>query len=138
MKNIKIVEIVNDFFQITNDRLAGFKNVNTKMISSYPKLRNEYDHGVIQSNRMRIELSYLVQEKGGNPNDTATVAGGLRRTWIDVKNSLSFDKEEATMENVLFAEVAAIKTFEKALDSGELCPGSGRIVHDQLKKLRAS
>ena len=91
MKNIKIVEILNDFFQITNDRLAGFKNVNTKMISSYPKLRNEYDHGVIQSNRMRIELSYLVQEKGGGLNDTAKVAGGLHRTWIDVKNSLSFD-----------------------------------------------
>ena len=42
------------------------------------------------------------------------------------------------MENILFEEGTAIKTFEKALDSGELFPGSGRIVHDQLKELRNS
>lgn len=123
---------------MTNDRLEGFKNVDTKIISSYPKLPNEYDYGVIQSNRMRIELSNLVQEKGGNPSDTATVAGGLHRTWIDVKNSLFFDKEEAFVENVLFGEGAAINAFEKALDSGDLCPESSRIVQDQLKELRAS
>ena len=42
------------------------------------------------------------------------------------------------MENVLFDEGAAIKTFEKALDSGDLCLESSRIFHDHLKELRAS
>ncbi len=138
MENNKTVDVLNNLLQITNDRLEGFKNVDAKMISSYPKLRDEYDHGVIASNRMRTELSALIQERGGDPNDTTTVAGGLHRTWIDVKNSLSFDKGEATLENVLFGEGAAIKAFEKALDSGDLCPESSKVVQDQLHELRAS
>lgn len=138
MENKKTVEVLNNLLQIANDRLEGFKNVDAKMISSYPKIREEYDHGVIQSNKMRTELSALIQERGGDPDDTATVAGGLHRTWIDVKNSLSFDKGESTLENVLFGEGAAIKAFEKALDSGDLCAESSRVVQDQLQELRAS
>lgn len=138
MKNTKTLDVLNNLLQITNDRLEGFKNVDTKMISSYPKLRDEYDHGVIQSNRFRTELFALIKEKGGDPDDTATVEGGLHRAWIDLKNSLSFNKGEATLENVLFGESAAIKAFENALESGDLCPKSSKVVQDQLNELKDS
>lgn len=138
MENNKTVDVLNNLLQITNDRLEGFKNVDAKMISSYPKLRQEYDHAVIQSSRFRTELSSLIQEQGGDPDDNATVAGGLHRTWIDVKNSLSFNKGEATLENVLFGEKAAIKAFENAVDSGDLCPESTEVVQNQLNELKDS
>ncbi len=138
MENNKTVDVLNNLLQITNDRLEGFKNVDAKMISSYPKLRQEYDHAVIQSNRFRTELSSLIQEKGGDPDDNATVAGGLHRTWIDVKNALSFNKGEATLENVLFGEKAAIKAFENAVHSGDLCPESTEVVLNQLNELKDS
>ena len=101
-------------------------------------IRDRYDHGVTQSNRFRTELSSLIREKGGDPNDTTTVEGGLHRAWIDLKNSLSFNKGEATLENVLFGESAAIKALENALDSGDLCPESSKVVQDQLNELRDS
>lgn len=138
MENNKEVDVLNNLLQITNDRLEGFKNVDTKMISSYPKLRDEYDQGVIQSNRMRTELTSLIQESGGDPSDTATVAGGLHRTWIAVKNSLSFNNGEATLENFLFGESAAIKAFENALESGDLCQENSRVVKNQLNELKDS
>lgn len=138
MEKNKTVEVLNDLLQITNDRLEGFKNVDTKMISSYSGLRKEYDHQIVQSNKMRTELSDLVKERGGDPNDTTTIAGGLHRTWIDVKNSISFNRDEATLENVLFGESAAIKAYENALDSGDLCPESSKVVKDQLHELKSS
>ncbi len=138
MENDKTINTLNDLLQITNDRLEGFQNVDTKMISSYSGLRKQYDHMVIQSNKMRTELSALIKEKGGEPNDTSTVAGGLHRTWIDVKNSLSFDRDEATLESVLFGENAAIDAFEKALDSGNLCQECSKLVMDQLHELKSS
>jgi len=93
---------------------------------------------VRQSTKMRTDLSALIRKKGGKPEDSPTVAGGLHRTWIDLKNSLTGDRDEATLENVIFGEKAAVEAFENALESGNLCPESTALVRDQLQNLRAS
>ena len=138
MENSKTVDALNDLLQITNDRLEGFKKVDTKMIESYGDLSKEYDHMVTESTQMRTELSSLVRERGGDPDNSTTVAGGLHRTWIDVKNSLTGNKDEATLENVVFGEHAAINAYEGVLESGDLCPESSKVVQDQLHKLKSS
>ena len=38
IENKDTINSLNGLLQITNDRLEGFKNADTKMISSYPKL----------------------------------------------------------------------------------------------------
>lgn len=138
MENSKTVEVLNNLLQINNDRLEGFKNVDTKMIGSLSGLMKEYDHMIVQSNRMRTELSSLIQEMGGDPNDTTTVAGGLHRTCIDLKNSLSFNRDESSLENVLFGEHAAIKAYENALDNADLCEKINKVIQDQLQEIKSS
>ena len=93
---------------------------------------------VDQSQKMKLELKSLISERNGDADDTTTVAGGLHRTWIDVKNALTGDNAEATLENVAFGENAAVEAYQKALDSGDLCPESSRVVQDQLHSLKAS
>lgn len=138
MENNKSVDVLNNLLQIANDRLKGFQEVDTEMIENYSGLSAEYDHMVIQSTEMRTKLASLIREKGGNPEDSTTVVGGLHRTWIDVKNTFTVDRDEATLESVLFGENAAIKAFEDALNSGELCPDSRNLVSDQLQDLKDS
>ncbi|HAP95666.1 ferritin-like domain-containing protein [Epilithonimonas hominis] len=136
--NNPTVSTLNDLLQITNDRIEGFNKVEDKVWEKYPNLKSDYNNMVDQSQKMRLELKSLISERNGDADDSTTVAGGLHRTWIDVKNAFSSDNAESTLENVTFGENAAIEAYEKALDSGDLCPESSRVVQDQLHSLKAS
>lgn len=136
--NNPTVSTLNDLLQITNDRIEGFNKVEDKVWEKYPNLKSDYTNMVDQSQKMRLELKSLISERNGDADDSTTVAGGLHRTWIDVKNAFSSDNAESTLENVTFGENAAIEAYEKALNSGDLCPESSRVVQDQLHSLKAS
>ncbi|AYZ35362.1 PA2169 family four-helix-bundle protein [Chryseobacterium indologenes] len=138
MNNEKTVSVLNDLLNITNDRIEGFKKVEDKVWNTHTSLKSDYDQMVAQSQVMKTELIRLITERGGNPDNTTSTAGALHRAWIDVKNSFSGDKTESTLENVVFGEKAAIKAYEDALDSGDLCPQSTTVVSDQLHHLKSS
>ena len=138
MENTKTIETLQGLIQITNDRLEGFRKVDRKIFETHPGLDTEYDHMIRQSEVMKSELSALVLGKGGDSDQSATLAGGLHRIWIDLKNSISGKEAESTLENVVFGENAAIKAYETALNSGDLCPDSTVVVQKQLHQLEAS
>lgn len=87
---------------------------------------------------MKSELNNLITERGGQPDNTGSTTGAIHRAWIDVKNSFSGDKAEATLEDVVYGEEAAINAYQHALDSGDVCPESSRMVSDQLHHLKSS
>ncbi len=138
MSNDKTIAALNDLLKITNDRIAGFAKVADKVWDNYSELRPAYDIMVGEASGMRNDLINLITSKGGNPDDTTSVSGAIHRAWIDVKNSFSGDKDESTLENVVFGEKAAIEAYENALESGDLCLESTTVVTQQLQKLRAS
>jgi uncharacterized protein (TIGR02284 family) len=138
MENSKTVDVLNDLLQIINDRIEGFKDVNREMIESHSSLKEEYDCMVENSTGMRVELTSLIEERGGDLNNTTTIPGVLHRAWIEVKNSLTFNKKESTLQNVIFGENAAISAYEKALESGDLDGESSKVVQNQLQELKSS
>ncbi|WP_417431112.1 ferritin-like domain-containing protein [Halpernia sp.] len=138
MENKSTVNALNDLLQITNDRMEGFQKVEKKVMDFHPHLKEDFQEMATQSVKMKTELSSLIREKGGDPDNNTTVAGDLHRTWIDVKNALSADKDEASLENVTFGENAAITTYEDALKSGDLDPESTAVVRNQLMNLKSS
>ncbi|WP_262708437.1 PA2169 family four-helix-bundle protein [Chryseobacterium aureum] len=88
---------------------------------------------------MKNELVNLITEKQGTPEDSASIAGAMHRTWIDIKNSFTMGNlVESTLENVVFGEKAAIETYQNALDSGNLSETSFQTVSEQLGKLKDS
>lgn len=138
MENGKTVSLLNDLLNITNDRIEGFSKVESKVWDNHSNLKADYDNMVSESQDMKNELASLITAKGGNVDDTTSVAGALHRTWIDIKNTFTGDKSESTLENVVFGENAAIDAYENALASGDLCPESTSVVQNQLGKLRSS
>ncbi|MGR3856840.1 PA2169 family four-helix-bundle protein [Chryseobacterium indologenes] len=138
MNNEKTVSVLNDLLNITNDRIQGFSKVEDKVWDEYPQLRADYDTMVAQSHKMKNELSNLITERGGTPDQSGSAAGAIHRAWIDVKNSFAADTAGSTLGNVVYGESAAIDAYQDALDSGDLCPESSRVVLDQLHQLKAS
>lgn len=138
MNNERTVSVLNDLLNITNDRIQGFSKVEDKVWDTYTPLKADYDQMVSQSQTMKSELNSLITERGGEPDNSGSTAGAIHRAWIDVKNSFSGDKAESTLENVVYGEEAAINAYQDALNSGDLCPESSRVVSDQLHHLKSS
>ncbi|KFC22500.1 ferritin-like domain-containing protein [Epilithonimonas lactis] len=138
MNNDKTISVLNDLLNITNDRIAGFAKVADKVWDNYSELRPAYDDMVAESWDMKQDLIDLITAKGGDPDNTTSVSGAFHRAWIDVKNTFTKDKDESTLENVVFGEKAAIDAYDNALESGDLCPESTTLVLDQLHHLKAS
>ncbi len=138
MSHEKTVSVLNDLLQITNDRIEGFSKVENKVWENYSDLKADYDEMVANSHKMKSELSGMITEREGKPENTATAAGAVHRAWIDVKNAFSGNTDETTLGNVVFGEEAAIKAYADALDSGALYAESSKVVQDQLHHLRSS
>ncbi|AKK74093.1 hypothetical protein OK18_17075 [Chryseobacterium gallinarum] len=139
MNNEQTISVLNDLLQITNDRIKGFEKVEGKVWEMYPDIKDEYDRMISQSKVMKNELINLITEKNGVPQDSPSIAGAIHRTWIDIKNSFTVGNlENSTLENVVFGEKAAIEAYQNALDTGELCEKSTKIVGEQLRNLKDS
>jgi len=138
MNNERTVSVLNDLLNITNDRIEGFSKVEDKVWDSYSGLRSDYDQMVSQSQQMKSELIGLINEYGGDADNTTTTAGAIHRAWIDLKNSFTGNRDESTLENVVFGENAAINAYQNALDSGDLSSEASAVVQDHLHHLKAS
>jgi len=138
MNNDKSIPVLNDLLNITNDRIAGFSKVEDKVWETHSDLKAVYDDMVSRSVDMKNDLINLISLKGGEADNSTSVSGAIHRAWIDVKNAFAADKDESTLENVVFGEKAAIEAYENALESGDLCPESTTLVSDQLHHLRSS
>lgn len=139
MEKAETINVLNDLLQITNDRIRGFEKVEGKVWENYSGLKSEYDRMISQSKMMKVEIINLITERGGNPDDSTTVAGNLHRTWIDIKNSLpTSNKDIETLENVVFGEKSAIDSYEEALKSENLDNDSRKVISDQLNSLKIS
>jgi len=138
MNNEKTVSVLNDLLNITNDRIEGFSKVEDKVWDNHSALKSDYDQMVSQSQNMKSDLIRLINERGGEADNTTSTAGAVHRAWIDVKNTFTGNKDESTLENVVFGEKAAINAYEDALDSGDLCPESSQVVSDHLHHLKSS
>ncbi|WBZ96914.1 DUF2383 domain-containing protein [Chryseobacterium wangxinyae] len=94
---------------------------------------------ISQSKMMKNELINMINEKGGHPINSPSIPGSLHRTWIDIKNSFTIGNiEESTLSNVVFGEQAAMKIYQAALESGDLCHKSTELVKEQLNSLKVS
>lgn len=141
MENKEEVSVLNDLLHIINDRQEGFSRVEAKVWESYPAVKTDYARMHSLGTIMKNELMNLIQDHGGDPSDTTTVAGALHRTWIDIRNSFTIglnNIQDATIENVVFGEKAAIEAYQNAIDSGKLSQKSLDVVSEHLKNIKDS
>ena len=62
------------------------------------------------------ELAMHINEHGGESNNQAVgILGALHRTWIDVKQALSSNEDEAVLGAIETGEQAAIEKYDKVL-----------------------
>jgi uncharacterized protein (TIGR02284 family) len=83
------------------------------------------------------ELQKLVNESGGTPETSGTVAAALHRGWINLKAAVTGKDERAVLEECLRGEDVAVTIYREALD--KLLPTSvAAVVQLQYDKILES
>ena len=84
------------------------------------------------------ELKSEISNFGETPDKGSSVAADAHRSWMNLKASLSSDKDEAVLEEAIRGEKAAVDEYEDVLKESEIPASTGNILMKQKNAIVAS
>ncbi len=127
---------LNELLEKNYDAEKGYKlaaeKVNNQRLKSFfsARAQKRYDFG--------HELKSEISNFGEAPDKGSSVAGDLHRGWMNLKASLSGDKDEAVLEEAIRGEKAAVEEYEEILKDSEIPASTGNVLMKQKNAIVAS
>lgn len=128
-----IISILNGLIEICKDGQEGF-NQAAEGISNLALRNKFYEYGQ-QREFFANELQDLVNELGGEPQDSGSIGGAIHRSWIDIKSLVAGNDENSVLNEVEKGEDAAKNAYLKALDQN-LPPNVHSVVNNQFRAIK--
>ena len=143
MTNDDIVDILNDLIETSKDGEYGFRTS-----AEYLKAvdtRRLFERRADECRGAAAELQTLVQQYGGDPEDSGSASAAMHRGWVAVKGTLAGYSDKAILEETERGEDVALESYRHAL--AESLPTDVRSVvegqfegvkrnHAQVRQLR--
>ncbi|WP_432411352.1 ferritin-like domain-containing protein [Rasiella sp. SM2506] len=78
-------------------------------------LKQYFKYQAAQRSQFANELTNEIINLNETPKESGSTTGTLHRAWIDIKTSLSGDKDEAVLEECIRGEKASVEEYEERL-----------------------
>jgi len=78
-------------------------------------LKEYFKYKAAQRSQFANELTNEIINLNETPKESGSLTGSMHRTWIDIKSSLSGDKDEAVLEECIRGEKASVEEYDKRL-----------------------
>jgi len=108
------VNVLQELNQFVNDRIEGYKHA--AELTKNPAHQSFYKDLLNQSKQFSNEINRTISQFGGESQQSTTVKGKIFRGWMDVKNTIAGQDEEAVIKSNLTGEEWAQKAYNDALD----------------------
>lgn len=130
----KIAEKLNDLLEKNYDSEKGYKLAEEKV--DKPQLKeifksraqNRYDFG--------HELKAEIKKYGESPDKGTSVKGDLHRSWMNIKSSLSSNKEEAILEEAIRGEKAAVADYDSVIAEEDIPSTTKELLTKQRDHIK--
>lgn len=126
----KVSSKLNDLLEKTYDAEKGFKkaseNVKNVALKNYFIQKSDERYSFGKNLKTEIESFGEEVDKGGS------MTGKAHRAWMDIKNFISLDNEEAMLEEAIRGEKAAISEYEDVINDNSI-PDSTRALLSSQK-----
>jgi uncharacterized protein (TIGR02284 family) len=128
-------DVIQDLIETSRDGQSGYRDAAEHIKDA--EIRSFCLEQSLERARFAGELEDLLREFGeSDPDRTGSVAGALRRKWIDTKVALG-GGDHTILESVEQGEDSAKKAYEKAL-SASLPANVLEVVRRQAESVRAA
>lgn len=134
MDNSEVVEILNQLIVTNRDSAEGYETAAGAVEN--PDYRQFFQEYAQQRAQFVAELSRLVTEYGGDPEQSGNLAGTFQRAWMNIKASLSAG-DHAIMDECDRGDEAALALYAEILPKA-LPDTVKSVVRSQLVDVRIS
>ncbi len=114
----------------------GFKKAAENI--EHPSLKTYFKSKAEERYNFGHELKSEIRNFGEEPDKGSSFAGDAHRTWMNLKTSLSSDKEEAVLEEAIRGEKASVEEYNEVLKDTNLPASTGNILTKQRDSITAS
>tara|TARA_B100001063_G_C16653784_1_gene497365 strand:+ start:333 stop:779 length:447 start_codon:yes stop_codon:yes gene_type:complete len=127
---------LNELLEKNYDAEKGYKlaaeKVKRQDLKSFfsQRAQERYDFG--------HELKSEIRNFGENPDKGSSLKGDVHRSWMNLKASLSNDKDESVLEEAIRGEKSAVEEYENILKEKEIPASTQNILMKQKNAIVAS
>lgn len=132
----KIAGKLNDLLEKNYDSEKGYKLAEEKVDDPQLKeifrsrAQNRYDFG--------HELKAEIKKYGEKPDKGTSLKGDLHRSWMNIKSSLSSDKEEAILEEAIRGEKAAVSDYDSVIAEKDIPSTTKNLLTRQRDHIKSA
>ena len=132
----EISKKLNELLEKNYDAEKGYKLAAEKVNNQ--KLKNFFSERAQERYDFGHELKSEIRNFGEEPDKGSSLAGDAHRSWMNLKASLSGDKDEAVLEEAIRGEKKAVEEYEDILKEQEIPATTGNILMKQKNSKVAS
>jgi len=132
MDKAEVVEILNQLIVTNRDSVNGYETAASAVENTdYRQIFEEYAE---QRRQFVSELSELVSQYGGDPEQSGNLAGAFQRAWMNIKAALT-EGDHAIMDECDRGDQAALELYAETLPQN-LPEDVKAVVRRQLVDVR--
>ena len=135
MTNDKVISTLNNLIETCKDGQEGFKQSAEGVNRS--DLKTVFYELSQQRSQFAGELQSLVQELGGDPENSGSVSGTLHRGWINIKSVVTGKDDGAILNEAERGEDVAKNAYKTALEEN-LPANVSEVVQRQSTAVKAA
>ncbi|PTX45308.1 uncharacterized protein (TIGR02284 family) [Christiangramia gaetbulicola] len=127
---------LNELLEKNYDAEKGYKLAAEKVKNE--RLKNFFSERAQERYDFGHELKSEIRNFGENPDKGTSIAGDVHRSWMNLKASVSNDKDEAVLEEAIRGEKAAVEEYEAIIKESDIPASTGNILIKQKNAIVAS
>lgn len=134
MDNAHDVTVLNTLIRTTIDSARGFADASEEDSNA----RHSQFFGEMASERSQVvmQLQTQVTALGGEPEDSSSFTAAAHRGFMDLKQAVMGNSDEAIVEEVERGEDYLKAKYEAALQDGELSPETRQVIQQAYQSVR--
>lgn len=132
----KVSGKLNALLEKNNDAEKGYKYAAEN--AKDPQLKAFFSERAQERYDFSHELETEIRDFGENPDKGSSLAGDAHRTWMNLKSSLSSNKDEAAMEEAVRGEQVAADEYEEVLKDPNIPPTTANLLLKQKNGIVAA
>ena len=101
----------------------------------HPAIKGFMQRQAAKRNNFATELDNELHALNETPREHGSLAAGLHRTWIDLKNTILTNDVSSILEECLRGEKNSAHEYESILDSHEFPQHLRTIINNQLSQI---
>ena len=132
----KVSAKLNNLLEKNYDAEKGYKYAAEN--AKDPQLKAFFSERAQERYDFSHELETEIRDFGENPDKGSSLAGDAHRTWMNLKSSLSSNKDEAAMEEAVRGEQVAADEYEDVLKDPNIPPTTANLLLKQKNGIVAA